>query len=509
MAHVKIFSPSGWDFHGQPIVTAMKLGRDGRFGPNDRADFVKRAGVAGQNIFEKEITRLKFAKDTLPVHLIALGAGEAYGQNRNGDYFDEGTLKEAHDTFVKYGYWFRNHKNKKAEGHPHFGCIKCSAYNPQMRRVELLVELPMTKSAAEFLGCDGPATDEVEKIARGEDLAVSMACRVPYDICSGCGNKARTREEYCKEASCKYGGCLNNLTKMVKIAGDVHTLHVRNVRPTFFDISKVWRPADRIAYAGSADWVKQAGDAEGHWWAGGSKMAEDLGVTAPLQVIMAEEMHPGWRPEVQAMVKIAYGLSVLEQRPELAVGPEVRRAFAADVQPEIPMAKLELDSGRAEKVAAALGALADKKIILSLREFGRLTKRASLVGDAAQVVHGAVTRMIGDGSLEKRLNQCPFIPTEKLASAKQRQAAAELVSTHSLEKSAVDRRCVQSLVRGHQIPVSKSTFGNEKKAHDSVLAEELARDYACYKVAALERISRFDDEFMLTARLSACQNQVI
>lgn len=509
MAHVKIFSPSGWDFGGQNIVSMMKLSADGRFGPNDRRDFIKRAGVCGQNLFEKEIERIKFAKDEIPVHLIALGAGEAYGQNRNGDYFGEGELKAAHDTFVKYARWFRNHKNKPHEGHPSYGLVKASAYNEQMRRVELLCGLPITKEAAERLQVTGPADQEWEKLARGEDLAVSMACRVPYDVCSGCGNKARTRDEYCKEASCKYGGCFDNLTKMVKIAGDIHTLHVRNVSPTFFDISKVWRPADRIAYAGKADWVKAASD--GFFGVGGAKMAEDLGVTAPLPVIIHQDTAtPGrWVPYVASMVKLAHGLAALDQRPDMWVGGEVKRAFTADVQPPVPLEKLELDSTKVEKVGAALGALADRKIVLPLREFARMTKRASLVDDAASCLRGVYGRMITDGSLERRLEQCPYLPCEKLASAKQRTAAAELVSAYSLEKAAVDRRCTQSLVRGHQNPVSKTTIGNEKKAHDSVLAEELARDYACYKVAALERISRFDDEFVLTARLSACQNQII
>lgn len=505
MAHVKFVSPLGWDL-GVPAASMMKLGSSGRLGPNDRLEFQKRAGVAGASIFDNQLQTIKFAKDTIPVHLIALGAKEAYGPNRNGDAFTEAMLKAAHDTFVKHAFWFRNHKNKKADGNPHFGCVKCSAYNPQMRRVELLCELPTTKAAADLLGCNGPADREFEKLARGEDIAVSMACRVPYDVCSGCGNKARTREEYCKAASCKYGGCESNLTKLVKIAGDAHILHVENPNPVFFDISNVFRPADRIAYAGKADWLtKAAGDN----WDGTYDALPDA--SAPFSVVLAQSMLPGqWTPYVREQIKIAHGLAALDQHDAIwASSTEVKRAFAADVQPDVNLEALELDSAKPEKVAAALGALADRKIILPLRDFARMTKRATLTDDAGACLRGVYYRMIADGSLEQRLSTNPYAPAEKLASAKQRETAARMVSTYSLEKAAVDSRCMKSVLRGTRVPTSKSTIWNEKKAHDSPLAEGLARDYACYKVAALRRIAQFDDEFTLTARISMCQNSVI
>lgn len=507
MAMEKVISPSGWEM-GVPVATMLKLGRDMRLGASDRKAFEKRAGAAGAHIFENQLDRVKFAKDEIPVHLIALGASEAWGPNRNGDAFTEATLKQAHDTFVKHAFWFRNHKNKKAENHPHYGIVKASAYNPQMRRVELLVGLPATKQAADLLGCNGPADREVEKLAAGDDIAVSMACRVPYDVCSGCGNKARTREEYCKAASCKYGGCYDNLTRLVKTAGDVHLLHVRNDRPIFFDISNVFRPADRTAYAGRADWVKAAHD--GFFGTDGAKLAEDLGVKAPLSVILAQDAMPAgeWRPYLAAQIKLAHGLAALDQRPD-TFDAAVKRAFAADVQPDVDLDALELTGDRPEKVAAALGALADRAIILPLRDFSRMTKRAEHADAAAACMRGVYLRMIEDGSLERRLSANPYAPAEKLASAKQRTAAARMVSRYSLAKEAVDARCRLSAVRGLGVPASRSAAWDEKKAHDSSVAEELARDYACYKVAALRRISEFDDEFMLTARIAVCQNQVI
>ena len=88
-----------------------------------------------------------------------------------------------------------------------------------------------------------------------------MACRIPFDVCSGCGHKARTRAEYCKAATCKYGGCHDNLGK---IAADGHILHVDNPNPSFFDISNVFRPADRTAYGVKADWLAFATHSSGN-----------------------------------------------------------------------------------------------------------------------------------------------------------------------------------------------------------------------------------------------------
>ena len=84
MAHVKFVSPSGWDFDSR-IVTPVKWSSRGLLGA-DRQEFLKTASDS----FADQLDRIKFAKDEVPVHLIALGASEAYGPNRNGDGFKAG-----------------------------------------------------------------------------------------------------------------------------------------------------------------------------------------------------------------------------------------------------------------------------------------------------------------------------------------------------------------------------------------------------------------------------------
>ena len=504
MAMVKIVSPSGWDF-GCDVARSVKIASGGLRG-NDRNDFIKRAS-GSENVFLPLLDSIKFAEDEEPVHLIALGASEAYGFNRNGDGFKEAACQKYHDTFVKFARAYRNHQNKRPD--KSYGLVKASAYNPTMRRVELLVALNKTAAAAERNG--GLVADrELQKLASGKDLSVSMACRVPYDVCSWCSHHARTRDEYCKEASCGGGGCANNLTRLIKHGNDVHVLGVDNPHPTWFDISDVFRPADRGAYGNTADWLQKAASDHGFFGADGAKLATDMGIMAPLTVILYQDTTATgeWTSHLAVQAKLAEAIDHLEKQSE-DLPDDWRRAFTADMQPEMDLTAFGLDTDHPVKLAAALGALADQKIILSLREFGRMTKRAELSDDAAPCLRGVYGRMIADGSLERGIATNRYAPSEQLATGKQREKAAQYRSVYTLDHADVQNRCLRSSVRGHQIPVLNKAIWNEKKAHDSPLVEALARDYGLYKLACLRRIAQFDTDFPLTVRTALTQNSVI
>jgi hypothetical protein len=157
--------------------------------------------------------------------VLALGASEWYGPNRNGDGFREEELIRRHRTFETDAHVYRSHVNKDPA--KSFGKVVKSFYNNDMHRVELVLEIDNEK-----------APDIVEKINNGEQVAVSMGCRIKHDVCSICGNKAPKREDYCDHAKLQ----LND------ILPDGRLVYVDNPDPTFFDISVVWRPADRTGY---------------------------------------------------------------------------------------------------------------------------------------------------------------------------------------------------------------------------------------------------------------------
>jgi hypothetical protein len=170
------------------------------------------------------IKTLKEKADKIYALVNALSAGEFYGSNRNGDYFPEEALKEYHKTFEALGHVYRHHVNKDPE--KSMGKVVFSHYNPEMHRVELIIELDK-----------GKAEDVVTRLDKGDLPAVSMGCRVPWDECSICGNRARTRKEYCDHLVNKMNHILPGGQRVVAI----------NRMPKFFDISVVLIPADRTA----------------------------------------------------------------------------------------------------------------------------------------------------------------------------------------------------------------------------------------------------------------------
>ena len=157
--------------------------------------------------------------------VLAMGSSEYYGPNRNGDAFRESELKKHHHTFETNANVFKSHVNKDPA--KAIGKVIKSFYNDEMRRVEIILQLD-----------DALCPDIVSKIRDKRDVAVSMGCRIKFDVCSICGNKAPTRAQYCKHL--RY--------EMNEIYPDGRVVCADNPSPNFFDISVVYRPADKTGY---------------------------------------------------------------------------------------------------------------------------------------------------------------------------------------------------------------------------------------------------------------------
>lgn len=184
--------------------------------------------AASSSLFPaSELARYAPDKDHFLIHLIGMGDGETYGENKNGDYWPKLACETRHHTFVTHGHFFREHRNRDAakEG---IGVIKASGFHPQLRRVETLVWGHVKK-----------AEEEYEMAKAGKSLSFSMSARVPFDKCSCCGHKAKRVVDYCDHL--KYD-MLQYLPEFEKYA------YAINDHPTFFDMSRVRRPADRIAH---------------------------------------------------------------------------------------------------------------------------------------------------------------------------------------------------------------------------------------------------------------------
>ena len=500
MGMVKVFSPAGWDWD-RPVAQMVKVSSRGLVG-NDRRDFIKLAGHAFADI----IDGVKLGSGDVPAHLIALGADEKWGSNRNGDSWPEEMCKRDYDTFRKHARAYRSHANKDPK--KSYGYVKAAAYNDAMRRIELLTIYNGTKEAAERNG--GLVADkEIDKLSKGEDLPVSMAAKVPHDFCSSCGNKAHNRSEYCTEKTCvspggeKRGGCRHNLTK---VSADGHILHVINPSADWFDISHVFRPADRIAYGNKADYLMKA--ASNEEFIPGAMLADMLGVTMPLSVLAdsAEMRHDN--PAINGHLKLAIAMAALEGGDNL-LSPTAYRG----VDPRVP-APLTADNFAVlgapgtEKAAAALGAMADRGIILPLRDFAAWTGKSAFAADAAELLPNVYTHLVNAGNLADRVGACRWRPSVKTASLAQIALIANLRDDYGMTAEAAQDRAMLSSLRMLEAPDVRNDEWSGKKAADSGAAAALAEEYAMYKLAALFRAAESVTDFALTARLSLAQNRL-
>ena len=483
MAHTKVITPGSQNL-GEPVMQQIKLARSGLRG-SDLDAFVKRASVQ----FIDKMASLRFGPGEIPVHLIAVGATEFYGPNRNGDGFKEATCRDWHQTFEKYARWYRNHDNKDmSKGR---GIIRASVYNEPMHRIELLVGLNGTKEAA-ARNRGLVADEETEKLARGEDIPVSMACRVKYDVCSGCGNKAKSRDEYCGPDMCKYGGCRDNLSKTFE---DGHTLHVDNPDPVFFDISNVFRPADRIAYTlGRARarekhaeafemMAKAAADNQfGVEKRASSIVAEKLGITAPLWLF---DDGPWTDPKIVGQMKIASELMQLENKLAVEHSDAKDRAFSKAVYPAA------FDTPEVHKGPIKLGhvvtALAQEKCMLPVLQFITLltgactTKTANAAARVAERLPGIYGRLASDPTLEEDLRNNPYIPTGA-APRKLAFWALKHAAEWSLERPRIVERLQLSVMRQPEYLGSRRKLLKIAQVDQS---EELAKEYAKYQLGFL------------------------
>jgi hypothetical protein len=218
-----IYSPI--DDDGSPLITPILP---------DKACIEKVA--SRQDLFPKVaefIDGLKPEKGHRYVLINALGAGEYYGSNKNGDFFPEEALKHAgdnfgHKTFLKAGV-FKHHINKDMKKSA--GVVPLSEYNPGMHRVELIVKYSADKDPS-----------VIEMIDNGELFPVSMGCRVPSDYCSICNNESKTTKDYCEHLQ---PGSMNSIIESGPDMGK--RACALNLTPRFFDISRVIVGADRTA----------------------------------------------------------------------------------------------------------------------------------------------------------------------------------------------------------------------------------------------------------------------
>jgi len=454
---------------GQSQTALVKVSSRGLIGA-DLADFSKRAGTG----LLAKLDDIEIHPGEALLHLYAMGATEKFGSNRNGDGFKEAMLRHCHPTFVSHARFYRNHKN--TDRSKSYGVVKASNYRDDIGCVELIAAINGSKEAADRNG--GLIADiEMEKLARGEDIPVSMAIKVPYDICSWCGNHARSRAEYCTASECDAGGLRTKMGRVVQVGNQFHHLHADNPNGTFFDITHVYpgRQADRIAYVTGL--LKHAADLS--MVVSGAELAEAVGLDVPPE-LRVPSLPPGQLRKLADCVAIAAsteasfrGLSVMQDTCNL---------------PALP--------GGRDKLAHALRALTDANILLPLTGFIQLhaglnvEKSAAVATKTRPALAGIFGALRDDEFLVDRLEKCDYWPGA--------HAAPEYVKwAGQLKKFAMEERQLFTRL-AHLQPIEKAAAATVSEAE-----MELAFQFALYKIAFLA--SRNTDS-ELTLRAAVIQN---
>lgn len=470
----KVIIPSASDFDA-PIARLVDVGSVGV----DHTWMVKRAAAG---VFSG--VNLKPEADHSIIHLIAMGDSEVYGNNRNGDIFfkqartvvlpnpKKGQARELHvkcgnldrhKTFETHAKVYRNHVNKDPK--KAHGSVVKSAHNADMSRVELLIRVP-----------NEGWRDELEKLASGQDISFSMACRLPADFCSVCGNRAPSRDDYCEHLA----------HQMSQITKEGHAIGAINDFYTFFDISKVVVPADRIALgllkAASARVVS------------GTELAEQFTLFPPGE---PERLAPS--AAKYAMLKKLAEIEKIIDAKASSRDQELDSLAMGGKSQDLPDELSELlGSASRDNVDGILTSLADAKITLSVKDFLRVLMGSKFkevepqVKNAESLLPGVFGRILLDAD-----DLDDFDLGHSEAPALMRTAIQKVASTHGMTPEAVRGRAIHAVLRGSQ-PIF---VGLNKEASDNQLAEGLARTYAKYKVACLERMRRSDKNSPLTELL--------
>jgi len=424
------------------------------------------------SLFTRAIQDLRPVKGRTYLHFLALGDGEAYGANRNGDYFPKKANMAYHDTFVKYGRVYKNHENKDPKKSS--GEIISSAHNTPMSRVELIAAVDNDKW--------GP---ELHKIAQGEDVPVSMSCIVPYDYCSICDNAAKTRRDYCEHLK----------SAMCSVLNDGRQVYAINREPKFFDLSSVVRQADRIAYT----LRKVAGE---DIPLGGAELAERFQLHIPHEVLIPA-MSPSLRKKAEAVgsmlddeVKISRGLS---KDKKVGDTPEVTELFG--MRGGVPKGgKIDIfdADSRIPNIKSAFftqkwSALVSNRIALPPREFFKIAMGADYkhVEKYMPEVESALPGMfhkLGEARIREACQNTRYdaLPGHSPLPC----SLAPLATEFSLSKEAFTNRMINSIVSGENIVVKSGKCGRLTKE-----AETLLDEYAAYKISLATNLDDLERKF--------------
>lgn len=476
------------------------------FGKAD-AFFEKTASVQLLPEVTRYIAGLRPQRDSQYVLVNAMGAGEYYGSNINGDYFSEASLIHKPDEWQgnpvidrirakdwPYGFptFYRahpyaHHRNKDASRA--FGEVELAAWNPDMRRVELVTRVDKDKC----LKFGGQGT--WDKLQSGAFPDVSMGTKVPFDTCSICLDWELYRKacdsfdpkkhkhpglaalEYHKKVK-KIRGlsitradyCDHALKQMNKIFPDGKKAFVLNDWPSFFDISFVFIGADKTAK--TMLFIFSVG--VGHAVKPSAEVADDLGLSESEEGSKTASID-------DEILKQAFGAKMAKQKRGEIDKDVIPSQFAGKAVPLLTQCEEDLPDSVMSRLSAVppsnlLSTLGGMGILLRPREFQRITLIQLGRGELADDLdaRGEVFKKSEDRE-PMGVEPKNFLPA--LA-----DMLAPFMSARSFLAPEIERRVVMS-------STDKRTKTARAPSHSGELLDKIAAAYNGYRQDVMELVA--------------------
>ena len=416
----------------------------------------KRASARGLLNFQKTAGQTD-------LHIIALGAYEGTGFNRNGDAFLEEDCRNYHHLFKEAGRAVhRHHRNKPQD--PKYGTIKASAYNEAMKRIELIVGLDNDKCA--------DILDEQEK--KGQ-TSWSMASKQAYDVCTWCNHKAKTDKDRCECIPSKIG----ELNKQGVMCGMI------NPNPKWFEMSHVGRGADRIGLS-----LKLASDQRIKPMLPSDYLQIYTGFQAPDDELIISKKAADKRVLLKKLAEMEKHVDAVAEGKGKGGSKELFLRRQARLKKGKKIDDKDVDELRKHEPAKALRSLGDNGVVLGPDEFSKY-----LFGNRApqEVTEGMKSHLPHVFSnLEEKgdpevVNSEKFEPDQLGMLPK---ALKDLVSGLSNDHSMFGEPSVRRVMR---ITIELGPKGDDidlraKPPTKNPADEKLAEVYASYKLAALQHM---------------------
>jgi hypothetical protein len=424
------------------------------------------------------------------VLVIALGAYEGTGANRNGDIFKEAECVKNYKTFVKSGSknkdgtydgraLNRHHKNKPTD--PKYGNIKAAAYNNKMKRIELVIGMDNDKCA-----------EEIQKLAEGKQINVSMAAKVACDKCTWCGHEAKDDNSRCSHIPTKLGE-LNKMGEMCSMD---------NINPKWFELSIVGRPADRIGMS-----LKLASDTTY------IKTAADYKILYPGFVAPADDYDFFKISEyAEEKRKLLRKLSAMEKHLDAVItggAKDTKEKYISEQKTKLKESDEipddVIDELRKHEPSKLLKALADEGIVFSPKDFIKYlfgSNKLKNTDDLFSKMKSSLSSMFSsaEDDADDVVNNDKYEPSLFGGAPKSlSRMIKSLFDDHSLfEEPAQGRIMKITIVK--RLPIGKIKSKEASYDFTKVAAvEELKKQYTAYKLAALRYLdsqNKLDENFI-------------